>query len=309
MTTVAGVTSSTGPTRQRSLGVIGAGRVGAVLTAALHQAGHPIASVAGESDATRTRIETLLPGARIDKPTAVARSADLLLLTVPDDALDNVVRMLVASGAIHPGQYVVHTSGRHGTDVLRPAIDVGAHGIALHPAMTFTGTDVDLDRLPGCTYGVTCATPERPFVLELVGALGGRITWIDEDNRALYHASLAHGANHLVTLVSQAMEVLRTAGSTDPAATLRPLLTAALENALDYGDAALTGPIVRGDVETVRAHVRSIAASGQSRSTLESYVAMARATADHAVADGRLQPRRGAAVIEVLESALTEALG
>ncbi len=312
MTMARGSAGSTGPigsTSRPSLGVIGAGRVGAVLTAALHQAGHPIAAVAGESDASRTRIETLLPGARIDKPTSVAKSADILLLTVPDDALDNVVRMLVASGAIHRGQYVVHTSGRHGTDVLRPAIDIGAHGIALHPAMTFTGTDVDLDRLPGCTYGVTCAATEQQFVLELVGALGGRIAWIDEDSRALYHASLAHGANHLVTLVSQAMEVLRGAGSTDPAATLRPLLTAALDNALDYGDAALTGPIVRGDVETVRAHVTSLAASGQPRSTLESYVAMARATADHALADGRLEPRRADAVNEVLAAALTDALG
>ena len=90
----------------------------------------------------------------IDKPTAVAKAADLLLLTVPDDALDNVVKMLVASGAIHAGQYVVHTSGRHGMEVLRPALEIGAHGIAMHPAMTFTGTDVDLDRLPGACSGL-----------------------------------------------------------------------------------------------------------------------------------------------------------
>src|SRR6476659_7110645 len=154
-------------TRGLSLGVIGAGRVGAVLTAALHESGHPVAAVAGESDASRTRIETLLPGAHIDKPTAVAKAADLLLLTVPDDALDNVVKMLVASGAIHAGQYVVHTSGRHGMDVLRPALEVGAHGIAMHPAMTFTGTDVDLDRLPGCVFGVTSGPAEQPVADEL----------------------------------------------------------------------------------------------------------------------------------------------
>ncbi len=293
-------------TRRLSVGVIGAGRVGAVLTAALHQAGHPIAAVAGESDASRTRIETLLPGAHIDKPTAVAKSADLLLLTVPDDALDNVVKMLVASGAIRAGQYVVHTSGRHGMDVLRPLQAVGAHGIAMHPAMTFTGTDLDLERLVGCVYGVTARTDERPVAEALVRELGGRTVWIDESHRALYHAALAHGANHLVTLVSQAMDVLRAAGSTDPAGTLRPLLGAALDNALDYGDAALTGPIVRGDVETVRSHLRSIADAGQPRSTMESYVAMARATADHAVADGRLEPRRAAALVEVLDEALTD---
>jgi predicted short-subunit dehydrogenase-like oxidoreductase (DUF2520 family) len=295
-------------TRTLSIGVIGAGRVGAVITAALHQAGHPIAAVAGESDASRTRIETLLPTARVDKPTAVAKAADLLLLTVPDDALDNVVKMLVASGAIHSGQYVVHTSGRHGMEVLRPALEIGAHGIAMHPAMTFTGTDVDLDRLAGCMFGVTAGPAERPVVETLVEELGGQIVWIDEAHRTLYHAALAHGANHLVTLVSQAMDVLRAAGSTDPAGTLRPLLTAALDNALDYGDAALTGPIVRGDVGTVRLHLASLVESGQPRATLESYVAMARATANRAVFDGRLEPRRAAALVEVLNDALTGVL-
>ena len=72
--------------------------------------------------------------------------------------------------------------------------------------------------------------------------------WVPEAQRALYHVALAHGANHLVTLVSQSMELLRQAGSDDPASVLRPLLTAALENSLSYGDAALTGPIVRGDL-------------------------------------------------------------
>ena len=103
------------------IGVVGAGRVGAVLASALRSAGHEIVAVAGESTASRTRIETLLPGVPRRKPTAVARSCDLLLLTVPDDMLGNVVTMLAASGAIRPGQYVVHTSGRHGLAVLEPA--------------------------------------------------------------------------------------------------------------------------------------------------------------------------------------------
>lgn len=284
-----------------SVGVIGAGRVGAVLAAALRSAGYSIAAVAGESHASLTRIETLLPGVRIDKPTAVARSCDLLLLTVPDDALDNVVRMLVASGAIRSGQYVVHTSGLHGTEVLRPAIGVGASGIAMHPAMTFTGTDIDLGRLDGCVFGVTCEMPERQLADRLARDLAGSVMWVAESDRALYHAALAHGANHLVTLVSQAMQLLRTAGSNDPAAVLRPLLAAALDNALAYGDAALTGPIVRGDLQTVAAHLRTIADT--SREALESYVVMALATADHAVADGRLEPRRALALVEILHEA------
>jgi predicted short-subunit dehydrogenase-like oxidoreductase (DUF2520 family) len=289
--------------RMTSVGVVGAGRVGAVLAAALQAAGHEISAVAGESDASRTRIETLLPSTHVDKPTAVARSCDLLLLTVPDDMLGNVVTMLSASGAIRPGQFVVHTSGKHGVSVLQPAVDLGAHALAMHPAMTFTGTDVDLDRLPGCVYGVTAGPDTVELAERLVADLGGRMIRVDEDKRTLYHAGLAHGANHLVTLVVQAMDLLRQSGSDDPAGTLRPLLTAALDNTLTYGDAALTGPIVRGDVETVRAHVADIAAT--SPATLESYVVMARATANRAVLDGRLLPIRAAKLIGVLNDALT----
>ena len=287
------------------IGVVGAGRVGAVLAAALREAGHEIAAVAGESHASRTRIETLLPGVRVDKPTAVSRACDLLLLTVPDDMLSNVVTMLAASGAIREGQYVVHTSGKHGLAVLQPAADAGAHVLAMHPAMTFTGTDVDLTRLEGCVYGVTANPDTEDLAAKLVADLRGRLLRVAEDRRALYHAGLAHGANHLVTLVSQAMDLLRDSGADDPAATLRPLLTAALDNALEYGSAALTGPIVRGDVETVRAHLRDIAANRPA--TLESYVAMARATANQAVVDGRLLPIRAAKLVGILNDALVDA--
>jgi predicted short-subunit dehydrogenase-like oxidoreductase (DUF2520 family) len=291
------------PVSRLSVGVVGAGRVGAVLAAALRSAGHEISAVAGESAASHTRIETLLPGVRVDKPTAVARSCDLLLLTVPDDMLGNVVSMLSASGAIRPGQRVVHTSGKHGLAVLEPATRLGAQGLAMHPAMTFTGTDLDLDRLSGCVYGVTATAETLGLAETLVEDLGGRMVRVAEERRTLYHAGLAHGANHLVTLVSQAMDLLRASGSDDPAGTLRPLLTAALDNALSYGDAALTGPIVRGDVETVRAHVADVAAT--SPETLESYVVMARATANRAVLDGRLMPIRAAKLVGVLNDALT----
>lgn len=291
-----------GPHARSRIGVIGAGRVGAVLAAALRERGHEITAVAGESPASRTRIETLLPGVRVDKPTAVARSCDVVLLSVPDDMLDNVVRMLAASGALRAGQYVVHTSGRHGLAVLAPASGLGAHPLAMHPAMTFTGTDVDLARLPGCRYGVTATPQTRELAAALVADLGGGVVDVPEDLRTLYHAGLAHGANHLVTLVTQAMDLLRASGAEDPAGTLRPLLTAALDNALSYGGAALTGPIVRGDVQTVRAHLFDIAESAPG--TLASYVTMACATVDQAVQAGRLLPIRAAALHGVLDDAL-----
>jgi predicted short-subunit dehydrogenase-like oxidoreductase (DUF2520 family) len=285
------------------VGVVGAGRVGAVLSAGLRAAGHPVVAAAGESDASRARAAALLPGVPLHKPTRVSRAADLLLLTVPDDMLSNVVTMLAASGAIREGQYVAHTSGRHGLAVLQPAADVGAHVLALHPAMTFTGTALDLPRLRGCAFGVTAeSVPAVAMATRLVEELGGNLVWVPEDKRTLYHAGLAHGANHLVTLVVQAMELLRESGATDPASTLRPLLTAALDNALTMGDAALTGPIVRGDVETVRAHLVDIARTRPD--TVPAYVALARATANSAVLDGRLLPIRAAKLVGILNDAL-----
>ncbi len=284
------------------IGVVGAGRVGAVLASALRSAGHEVVAAAGESTASRDRIAALLPGVRVTKPTEVARSCDLLLLTVPDDMLENVVTTLVGAGAIRPGQAVCHTSGRHGLAVLRSAEEIGARVVAMHPAMTFTGTAVDLTRLRGCVFGVTAAEGERTYVDGLVADLGGVPMWVPEERRTLYHAALAHGANHLVTLVSQAMDMLTAAGAEDPAATLRPLLTAALDNALQSGDAALTGPIVRGDVRTVEAHLRDLAATAPA--TLPSYVALAKATANRAMLDGRLLPIRGARIIAALDAAL-----
>ncbi len=284
------------------IGVVGAGRVGAVLAAALRAAGHDVVAAAGDSAASLQRIETLLPGVRRAKPTDVARACDLLLLTVPDDMLENVATQLAGAGALRAGQVVCHTSGRHGLAVLHAATAVGARPIAMHPAMTFTGTELDLDRLTGCVFGMTAGDAEREYAEGLVADLRGIALWVPEAKRTLYHAGLAHGANHLVTLVSQAMELLAASGAEDPAATLRPLLSAALDNALAQGDAALTGPIVRGDVRTVHAHLQDIADNAPA--TIPSYVAMARATADRAVLDGRLLPIRAARIVAMLDEAM-----
>lgn len=291
------------PPRPRfRVGVVGAGRVGAVVASALGAAGHRVVAAAGESDASRGRIAALLPAVPVHKPSRVARASDLLLLTVPDDMLENVATMLAASGALRPGQVVVHTSGRHGLAVLAAASRVGVRPIALHPAMTFTGTALDLERLVGCGFGVTAGPAERAIAAGLVADLGGRAMWVPEERRSLYHAGLAHGANHLVTLVAEAMEVLAAAGAEPPAETLRPLLLAALENALRLGDAALTGPIARGDVNTVRAHLTELEAT--SPQALESYVALARATLSRVVTDGRVLPIRAASISRALDEAV-----
>jgi predicted short-subunit dehydrogenase-like oxidoreductase (DUF2520 family) len=284
-----------------SMGVVGAGKVGSVLAARLRAAGYPVVGVSARSEASRLRADTLLPGVAVLDPGQVAAAADVLVLAVPDDSLIAVAEQLAASGSVRPGQYVLHTSGRHGLDALAALARLGARPIAFHPAMTFTGTAVDFDRQP--VFGLTAAVADRPLAEELVAALGGVPMWVAETDRALYHAALAHGANHLVTLVAQSMDLLRVAGADDPAAVLRPLLTAALDNVLAYGDAALTGPVVRGDVTTIRAHVDALAAADVDDATVDAYLELARATARRAEGDHRLDPVTAGTIRQVLDEA------
>ncbi|BCJ53653.1 hypothetical protein Asp14428_51280 [Actinoplanes sp. NBRC 14428] len=274
------------------VGVVGAGRVGAVLGAALADAGHHVVAAAAVSAASVERARRLLPRAAILPADEVARAAtDLLLLAVPDDALGGVVAGLAATGALSRRTVVAHTSGAHGLAILGEV-----DGLALHPAMTFTGADADLDRLPGIAWGVTAR--DRAFAARLVADLGGIPEWIAEDARPLYHAALAHGANHLVTLVNEAADLLRTAGVERPGAVLSPLLHAALDNALALGDAALTGPVSRGDAGTVRKHLDRL-----TPESAPAYLALARRTADRAIAAGRLRPQDAAPLLDVLASA------
>uniref|UniRef100_A0AAU2JTG3 DUF2520 domain-containing protein n=1 Tax=Streptomyces sp. NBC_00049 TaxID=2903617 RepID=A0AAU2JTG3_9ACTN len=281
-----------------AVGVVGAGRVGPALARALQQAGHLPVAVSGVSDASVRRAARMLPDVPLVPPAQVLERADLVLLTVPDDALPSLVEGLAETGAIRPGQLLVHTSGRYGTAVLDPARRAGALPLALHPAMTFTGTEVDVQRLAGCSFGVTAPEELRLAAEALVIEMGGEAEWIAEENRPLYHAALALGANHLVTLVAQSMELLQKAGVEHPDRMLGPLLGAALDNALRSGDAALTGPVARGDAGTVAAHVAEL--RKHAPAAVAGYLAMARTTADRALAHGLLKPELAEDLLGVL---------
>ncbi|HEX6970423.1 MAG TPA: DUF2520 domain-containing protein [Micromonosporaceae bacterium] len=284
-----------------TFGVIGAGRVGTVLGAALARAGHRIVAVSGTSAAARARIADLLPEVPVRSPERVARAAvDLLVIAVPDDSLAEVVAGLATARAVRPGQLVAHTSGAHGLGVLAPLVAIGVRPLALHPAMTFTGTAADLANLPGTSYGVTAPAELRPLAARLVADLGGVPEWVAEERRVLYHAALAHGANHLVTLVSEAADRLREAGVARPDKVLGPLLRAALENTLRMGDDALTGPVSRGDAGTVARHLDELARTAPE--SLPAYLALAHRTAARAIASGRLRTVDAALMLDVLAS-------
>ena len=296
------------------VGVIGTGRVGAVLGSALRGAGHPVVAVSAISEVSRERAATLLPGVPVLDIPEVVRRSELVLLTVPDDALADLVRGLADVGAWQVGQIVVHTSGRFGVDVLAPARAAGVIPLALHPAMTFTGTSLDLARLVGCSFAVTAPSPVLPIGQALVVEIGGEPVVLAEEARGLYHAALAHGASHLVVLVAQAAQALAAAGVGDPGRMLGPLLEAALDGALRAESAggsgaiaALTGPVRRGDAGTVREHgvaLTTFAAATGAVDVVAGYRALARSATGRALAAGLIS---SAAAQELLDGITDDA--
>jgi predicted short-subunit dehydrogenase-like oxidoreductase (DUF2520 family) len=285
------------PARLR-VGIIGPGRAGTALARALARAGHSVVAAAAVSEESKRRVRDNFPRAGLTDPAGVLGAADLVLLTVPDDVLPGLVEGLAATGAPYEGRLIAHASGAHGIRVLDPATRVGALPLALHPVMTFTGREDDVDKIKGVSFGVTAPDQLRPAAEALVIEMGGEPVFITEENRALYHAALAFAANHLVTLVSQAAALLGQAGVDSPNRMLGPLLGAALDNALRFGDAGLTGPVARGDEGTLAAHVAAIAA--HEPAALPAYRALARLTADRALAAGMLSANDAERLLDVL---------
>lgn len=279
--------------------VIGVGRVGSVLAAALNRAGHFVAAGTAVSDESVRRAERMLPGMPLLPADEAAALADLVLITVPDDQLADLILGLARTETWRAGQLAVHTSGANGIEVFAPAAAAGVVGMALHPIMTFAGREEDLQRLDSAAWGVTSTEEFRPVAETLVIELGGEPVWVPESARAQYHAALSMGSNHLVTLTNDASDVLREAGVDNPRRLLTPLLTASLDNALRLGDDALTGPVSRGDSATVAKHIRAL----RGTRFLNPYLAMAIRTLQRAQAAGRLSAEQCERLIRVIEEA------
>jgi predicted short-subunit dehydrogenase-like oxidoreductase (DUF2520 family) len=241
---------------------------------ALERVDHVVVACSAVSRASRQRAERWLPDTPVAPVPDVAGNAELLLLAVPDTELAGLVSGLAATSAVRPGTIVAHTSGVNGIGVLAPLSAQDCIPLAIHPAMTFTGSDEDISRLPDTCFGITAADEVGYAIAQsLVLEMGGEPFRVREDARTLYHAALSHSANHMVTLLADALDALRAAVSgtellgqqlvdDQPGGIAErivgPLARAALENTLQRGQAALTGPIARGDADAVAGHLDAL---------------------------------------------------
>ncbi|TAM66846.1 MAG: DUF2520 domain-containing protein [Microbacteriaceae bacterium] len=214
------------------VGIVGAGKVGPILGAALAGAGHAIVGISAVSEASREHAETILPGVPIlDVPVVVERS-ELVLLAVPDSELPRLVAGLAATGAWQSGQLVMHTAARYGVGVLAPASAAGAIPLAIHPAMSFTGTSIDLARIAESSFAVTAPAPVQPIGQALVVEMGGEPVLVAEQDRPAYAEAIATATTFSQAIVGQAAEILIGIGLENPGSFLAPLVRSTVDDAL-----------------------------------------------------------------------------
>lgn len=214
------------------IGVIGAGRVGPVLALALAGAGHALTAISAISDESRERAETMLPGVPVLDVAEVVRRSELVLFAIPGAELPSLVQGLTDTDAWQPGQLAVHTAPEHGYGVFTPALASGVIPLALHPALIFTGTSIDVGRLAGASVAVTAPTPVLPIGQALAVEMGAEPVIISEDDRPSYADAISAATEFSRAVVRQATDSLREIGVDRPDRVLGGLVRAAVEEEL-----------------------------------------------------------------------------
>ncbi|WP_166874903.1 MULTISPECIES: Rossmann-like and DUF2520 domain-containing protein [unclassified Salinibacterium] len=214
------------------VGIIGAGHVGPILGAALAGAGHALTGISAVSAASRERAEAILPNVPILTVPEVIERSELVILAVPDSELEGLVSGLAATGAWVPGQIVMHTAPGYGVGVLAPAIAAGVIPLAVHPAMAFTGTSIDLSRLHEAWCAVTAPAPVQPIGQALVVEMGAEPVLVAEADRPAYAEAIETATSFSAAIVGQAIGILTEIGVESPGAVLGPLVRSAVDNAL-----------------------------------------------------------------------------
>lgn len=285
----------------KTVAILGAGKVGCAVGGALRGAGLAVVAVTtrhahtAAQAAERTGVQ-----AGTDNAAAAAK-ADIVLLTTNDDAIDGVCCEVAAAGAFGPGQLVAHMSGALPLSILEPAVGAGARIGCAHPLQSFATHEQAARDIPGSVFGVTSGPDAAEELDALVDALGGRAVTVPADKKTLYHVAAVVASNYLVAVEDLARQMLLEVGLDEPSAAvaLQPLADVTLGNVAELGTAdALTGPIVRGDVDTVRSHLDALAALPED--WLQLYTALGRHTLSIAERRGTLSEEKLSALRRLL---------
>jgi predicted short-subunit dehydrogenase-like oxidoreductase (DUF2520 family) len=287
------------------IGIVGAGAVGTALGVALTRAGWPVHAVASRDGTRRERFRGLVDVARafVD-PEPLVEEVELIILAVPDDA----IAPLAGTLRMYSGQAMIHTSGALGADVLAPAMAAGTQVGSFHPLVAFADTERAVAALHGATVAIEADDQLAAMLAAMAEAIGATPVRLAPGAKTAYHAAAVLAAGGFVALLDAIAELGRVAGL-DEAGSLAiygGLIEGTLDNARALGiAAALTGPITRGDLGTLHAHLAALRAHAPGALAL--YVAAARREIELAEGRGALGPDATRAMRTALDDAVARA--
>ncbi len=283
-----------------AIGIVGAGAVGTALGSALHAAGWPVVAVASRDRGRRERFVRLVPGARaFAEAAAIVDEVELIILCVPDDVLP----VLAGELRLYSGQAVVHTSGVLGAEVLAPAMAAGTQAGAFHPLVAFANTERAVEALHGAAVAIEGDEQLAGLLAEMAETLGAVPVRLLPGTKAAYHAAAVLAAGGFIALLDAIAELGRVAGldETGALAIYGGLIEQTLGNARALGiRAALTGPMTRGDVGTLAAHLAAL--RDHAPAALDLYRAAAVREVALAESRGALAPEAALAMRALLAS-------
>jgi predicted short-subunit dehydrogenase-like oxidoreductase (DUF2520 family) len=219
------------------------------------------------------------------EPAETAAAGDVVFLTVPDDAIGEMTTTI--EPGVRKGQFVVHTSGGTSLEVLDGLRSAGVRTGCLHPLQTIADAEHGADALQDAAVAVTSANADRPPLMRLARAWGGRPFVLADEAKRIYHAAAVFASNYVVTSIWAATTLLQSLGIRNAGELLGPLVRNSVDNVIGHGGArAITGPVARGDAELVKQHVQALReADPTDHAITDAYRALACLTASLAGGD------------------------
>ena len=290
-----------------TVAILGLGKVGTAVGHLLKSAGYRIIAVADRSPAALEKGIPFTGGQACKSLAEAAFAATCIVIATTDDAIASTCREIVASGAIHPGDKVVHMSGAGGLDLLAPAREAGAFVASIHPIQSFADVEGAIINIPGSTFGITADEELREWAVSVVRALKGVPFFVPEKDKALYHAAACMASNYLTTLMHMVETTYQTLGLSRKEAirAFWPLVRGTLLNIETRGSAeSLTGPIARGDAGTIEKHLQAFRES--SPHLLNAYCELGLMTVDIALQKGSLPPERAETIKTLFKGGVSD---
>lgn len=288
--------------KDRPIAIIGAGIVGTAVGEALESRGFKIAVVSARTESSLARAGARLGARLTSDPVDAAKSGDIIFITTPDDSVRQVCEDIAANGGFDSNDTVFHMSGALGLSALGGAIHYGAHVGSIHPMQTFSDIDAAVASLPGSVFGVTAEGETLSLAEEIVSVLGGESFLIRDEDKPIYHVAACAISNYLVSLVHYGEKLYGEIGVSKETAdkAFMPLLRSTINNIEKKGTpASLTGPIARGDAETVRTHLRAMETAAPWAISL--YKELGAYTIKVALEKGSISREKAAELKEIME--------